>query len=874
MNVTPKIVRLCALLGGASAAALLASPVYAQDNTVEEIVVTATGREAAIQDVPIPITAVTGETIENAGITDVRGLQQLAPSFRFFTGQSAAAGTTAFIRGIGTGGDNPGFESAVGFFIDGVYRNRSGTALADLPEVERIEVLRGPQGTLFGRNTSAGAISVTTKGPSQELGGYGEVTFGDYDRRRGVFGVTGPVSDALALRLDGGFEVRDGFITDVSSDRDVNDRDRWFLRTQARFDINDDASLRLIADVSRTDEQCCGAVTLFTTDDSYAPAVTGVAQAFGGIGLLDPDPEARRTTISPNRDLNEKVEDQGVSGELNWNFGGIRMTSITSYRDWYAIRNQDIDYSDLDRAYREGQEVGFETLTQEIRFQGEAGILDWLVGGFYADESLMVTDRIRVGNEGTEYVDALIGGLDINGPAAGGTGFAVFRSLGAGSGDFFTAALTPGLTAQLTPFLGAGAGAAAAALAGAYAASVRAAPPAPGTGQIADAFQQDTKSLALFTHNEISLGEQLTLTLGLRWNHEEKEFNANLDSDNPTCAALQNTAAIPGSGGLVTYQALTTSLYANPSTRGLMVLLCNPVVNTAGNGTYEDEREENEWSGTASLSYKPIEDLMIYGGYSRGYKAGGYNLDRSGFNSLNPTSTEQPPADDPAFEPEFIDAYELGWKWTLLNGGLLLNGNLFYEQVSDYQLNAFSGFNFLTQNVQEVVSKGFELDLMARPTDALTVQLGALYLDAYYNSDEYFGDPSIPEESRDPNYIIASGTALSGAADWTFTGAVTYQQPISDDLELIAFVDGRYQSEYRTQTLSRNEVTDQEAFAIFNARLGVGRQDETWRVEAYVRNVFDTYYHAAGFAVPEQTGVFAAFPGEPRTYGVSLRSEF
>lgn len=878
MTVIRKTAGLCALLGGVSAAALLATtPAIAQDSTVEELVVTATGREAAIQDVPIPITAVSGETLENAGITDVRGLQQVAPSFRFFTGQSNAAGTTAFIRGIGTGGDNPGFESAVGFFIDGVYRNRSGTALADLPEVERIEVLRGPQGTLFGRNTSAGAISVTTKGPQAEFGGYGEVTVGDYARRRGVFGVSGPVSDTLGLRLDGGIEKRDGYITDIRSNRDINNRDRWFLRGQARWELNEDATLRLIADVSRSDEQCCTAVTLYTAPGSYAPAVTGVAQLFGGIGLITPaDPEARRTTISPNRDLAENVEDQGVSGELTWNIGDIRMTSITSYRDWYAIRNQDIDFSDLDRAYRDGQEVGFQTFTQEVRFQGQAGIVDWLVGGFYADESLMVTDRIRVGDHGRFYVDALVSGLDLNGAAPGGTGFTVFRSLGAGTCglgncDLFTALLAPGLTGQLDGFFGAGTGAT---VATNYSTRVRNAAPASGQGQVADAFEQDTKSLALFTHNEVSLNDQLTLTVGLRWNHEEKEMTADLDSDIATCAALQDTSAIPGSFGQVTYQALTAGLYAAAGSRPLAVLLCNPVVNTAGNGTYADASEENEWSGTASLAYKPTDDLMIYGGYSRGYKAGGYNLDRSGFNTLTPASTTNPPDDDPAFAPEFTDAYELGVKSTLFGGGVLLNVNAFLETVSDYQLNAFSGFNFLTQNVSEVISKGVEVDVMARPADWLSFQLGALYNDAYYNSEEYFGDPAIPVGSRDPNYIVASGTPLAGAAEWTFTGAVTFNHDISDNYEVLAFLDGRYQSEVRTQTLSRNAVTDQDGFAVFNARAGIGRIDKAWKLEVYVRNLADQYYHLAGFAVPEQTGVFAAYPGEPRTWGVSLRSEF
>ena len=143
------------------------------------IVVTATRRNETVQSVPIAITAVGGELLENAGVQDIRGLEQLAPSVQTSTGQSSANGTTVYIRGITTAGDNPGFEPAVGIFIDGVYRARAGIAVAELPELERVEVLRGPQGTLFGRNTSAGALSIFTAQPQFDFGGYGELTYGN-----------------------------------------------------------------------------------------------------------------------------------------------------------------------------------------------------------------------------------------------------------------------------------------------------------------------------------------------------------------------------------------------------------------------------------------------------------------------------------------------------------------------------------------------------------------------------------------------------------------------------------------------------------------------------------------------------------------------
>src|SRR5262249_28910096 len=245
------------LLSGASLAAMgaLSGTAYAQNNTAassdqnsDEIIVTATGRAAALQDVPVAVTAIGAGQVENSGAHDLRDLTQLAPSFEMGTGQSNTAGTIARVRGIGTGSDNPGFEGAVGIFIDGVYRARAGAALTDLPELERVEILRGPQGTLFGRNTSSGAINVVTQGPESDFGmgleaGYG---FDDLHQSNMKAMVNVPLTDNFAVRVDGSIRARDGYITDTISGRDLNDTNVWSGRAQALWDITPDASLRVI----------------------------------------------------------------------------------------------------------------------------------------------------------------------------------------------------------------------------------------------------------------------------------------------------------------------------------------------------------------------------------------------------------------------------------------------------------------------------------------------------------------------------------------------------------------------------------------------------------------------------------------------------
>lgn len=305
------------LLSGASLAAMgaFASPALAQDEEVtDEIVVTATGRAAAIQDVPLAVTAVSGEQLENSGVQDLRDVTQVAPSLQMGTGQSNSSGTIARIRGIGTGSDNPGFEGAVGIFIDGVYRSRAGAALADLPELERVEVLRGPQGTLFGRNTSAGAISVVSAGPGFEPGMYIEGGYGldDLEEMSMLAGVNVPAGDSLAFRVDGVVRDRGGYITDAISGNDINSSSRWSARGQAVWDITPDASLRIIIDGAGSDAVCCG-----TTNVSNGTTSAIISALTGGTGVLPINPEGRRMTVTPGRGYNETTTDGGFSAQLS-----------------------------------------------------------------------------------------------------------------------------------------------------------------------------------------------------------------------------------------------------------------------------------------------------------------------------------------------------------------------------------------------------------------------------------------------------------------------------------------------------------------------------------------------------------------------------
>src|SRR5262245_19405083 len=283
-----------------------------------DIVITATRRNQALSDVPMAVSAVTAQNLLRTGATDIRQLNQIAPSLLVSSTSSEAGAAVARIRGIGTVGDNPGLESSVGLFIDGVYRSRTGIGLTDLGPIDRIEVLRGPQGTLFGRNTSAGLISIITAKPRFTPEVSGQVDVGNHNFRRIQASATGPVSDTVAVRLDGVWDKRNGFLKDVISGRRVNDRDRWMVRGQLLFQPSDSFSFRLIGDYSKQNEECCAA--------PFLPAHNVVATGNGGVtetpstiafiernlgGIINDDPFARKVSITPGRSYRSDVTDWG-----------------------------------------------------------------------------------------------------------------------------------------------------------------------------------------------------------------------------------------------------------------------------------------------------------------------------------------------------------------------------------------------------------------------------------------------------------------------------------------------------------------------------------------------------------------------------------
>lgn len=879
---------LGAAMAQEAAPAAAAGPVMAGD-----IIVTATRRSQALSDVPLAVSAVTAESLERSGVSDIRQLNQLSPSLLVSSTQSEASGGVARIRGVGTVGDNAGLESSVAVFIDGVYRSRSGVALTELGAVDRIEVLRGPQGTLFGRNTSAGMIHVITARPSFEEAGTAELSYGNHDYWRGQIGLTGPINDKIAYRIDGVYTKRDGFMTDVVTGDDINNRDRWLARGQLLFAPTDQLEIRIIGDYAKRDEDCCAAAFLPARDVTRNPdgsltflpsSVLDLERRFGA--FINTDTSDREIAVSPGRSYREDVRDWGLSGEINYDFGAAKLTSISAYRDWKLIRGQDADFNNLDLFVRPDDgnpRQRFQTFTQEIRLQGDAfgGVLDWLIGGYYADEKLTLHDNLQYGSQYGSFFSCLIAAQINTGisPASPGC---LAPAVRAG----FLASLGP-----LAPTVGA-------ALVG----GLDRLQGLNGAANGVDSFVQESRNYALFTHNVVKLTDALSLTLGVRYTNERKKLDADLQGNPPAAAACATTAAQLG------------PIRANPAlpqgirnlAGGLITLNC--VFPPVAGVSLADAKKEDEFTGTAALSYKITPELLAYASYSKGYKAGGFNLDRQALNAFAPGGFN---VSQLRFEPEKVTSFEVGAKY---NGrGIDFNVAAFYQLFKSFQLNGFTGTSFIVENIEGcselaggdgadsdndaatgactgknkagVVSKGIEIEAFLRPGPDLTANLGFTLADARYRKN-LSGVNGAPLATP---FFQLPGRRLSSSALYTITGSAGWTPPIGGSgLTGLVYADFRYQSELNTGS-DLDIEKEQEGVMIVNARVGLQGPDGMWSVELWAQNLLDVDYKQVAVDAPLQgsgttrgtqmfgtrsTQLYGAFLAEPRTYGVTVRTKF
>lgn len=879
-------------LHGTAAAIALAAPVVAmaqdkapaEDDSFagNEIIVTANKRQTTLQDVPVAVSVTTGEAIERAQIRDLKDLGSLVPSLRVRTNQTSA-NTNFFIRGFGNGANNPGIEPSVGLFIDGVYASRAASRIGDLPDVERVEVLRGPQSTLFGKNASAGVISVVTRKPQFDFGGNVEASYGNLDAvvLKGV--VTGPISDTIAASLAGSYNRRDGYTRDLGSGTRLDERNRWFVRGQLLFEPDSDLSIRLIGDYGKIDETCCTVVSLQRSSATSAiEAVGGTVNApadrFGG--------EVYYNFPSVNR-----IKNYGFSGEVNYQLGDFKLVSITAWRKNESYSNYDADFTSADLIQVSDGDTDIDTFTQELRLTGNlTDRLSLLAGAYYLHESIDQTGNLQWGSQARPYFDLLV---------RGGTGgalnvAALEQTFGALEGD---------PAKYVNQFFARGQG-------------------------YDEAYRLKNDAISVFGQLDWRITDRLTLTGGLNYTRDKKRFSTNTSSNDmvsavdfnaPAYAPFRNqlifqsgvaqavgtqlgldrnanaaeigafAAANPAAFGQISsaMHALADANQNNPkfnplnALRGLQIM--PPFLNLP-NAVEPGRTNDDNVSWSARLAYDVSDRVNLYVGIAKGFKASSINLS----NGSRPSSADAGALGAAGLTlanqgygsriagPEKATVYEAGVKadWRVAGANLAV----FKQYIRGFQSNIFTGTGFFLGNAGKESVFGIEFEGFARPVPQLTLGLSMTYLDPKYDSfvNSAFGD--------------ATGMTPADIPPISATFSADYVHKLANSDRLILHADFHYESRTRQieglpafivkDSLSGDVVDYQpgiDAARPFTRQVDELNASLTYAMHngleltVWGRNILDDRYVTMIFDSPGQIGAVSGYINQPRTYGVSAR---
>lgn len=810
------------------------------------IIVTASKREQTLQEVPIAVSVTSGEVIEAAQIRDVLDLQTVVPSLRVSQLQSASA-TTFIIRGFGNGDNNFGIEPSVGVFIDGVFRSRSAAALSDLNMINRIEVLSGPQSTLFGKNASAGVISVVTKEPQYEFGGLAEVSYGNYNALVVRGEVTGPITDNVAFALDGSYNRRDGFATIVNLDEDLSDRNRWSARGQLLIEPTPDLKIRAIADYSAIDEVCCHVSTVVAGPS--APAVFAVG------GALDTDFFSYNTFLS--QIPRNTVDNYGGSIQADWNVGNLTFTSITAYRELQNFLDQDVDFTSAD-IVTEMRDQRVNTFTQELRLASDFdGPINFLLGGFYFDESITQDSSLTTGADARQFFSLLAGNPAVfNGVEA---------ALGLPQGAIFS--------------------------------------PGPLTDE---QFAMDNQSWSVFGTVDFEPVDGLIITAGFNYTDDRKQFALSQQAfDELSGTNLVDSFITLASGGAVRNRAQFQALPAanqqallavatNPATNpflGLTPFQFQPPFLNVPNAVEQGRTQDDAFTYLLRAAYQVSNEVNVYASYATGFKASSINLSRDSrpvFGDFIPgpgRSTFAAPASPITNAglavanlgtgsrfagPEDAEVYELGVKaqWD----GFGFNLAVFDQNIQGFQSFLFTGTGFQLNNAGQQSVRGFEFDATVRPTDSLVFTFAATHLDPNFDSfvESPVGDLTGFRPGGIPAWSLATSathTLEFGNSGNKLVSRIDYAHESNTDINNgLPTFNGPVNAR-RDPRIFQRETNLVNASFIFQMENGL-------EIGAWARNLLDDQFIMTVFDGVAQAGTVSGYPNMPRTYGGLVRFRF
>lgn len=375
---------------------MAAQPAFARDEpkkdavaatppeSTDDILVTARRQAERAQDVPIALSVLTGAALERTGSYTLTDVQSQTPSLTAFN--SNPRNSSIGIRGIGVSSASDGLDTSVGVYIDNVYLGRPGMALADLIDVDRVEVLRGPQGTLFGRNNSAGVLNITTRKPEFTFGGTAEVSLGTYGYNQERISVTGPVIDGLlAFRVTGFNTHRNGVLDNIKTGIDANSVGRSGGRVQLLATPASNLTIRLSGDYSQEDDTCCVSATKLALPASLSATTSRTLRALASLGYV---PQRSLDFTQNNSPQNMKTDQKGVSLQVDWDLGFATATSISAWRYWHFNPLQDSDGTPLDVIQVNVAQTKDDQYSQEFRLASRPGRFNWQVGAYLFHQRL------------------------------------------------------------------------------------------------------------------------------------------------------------------------------------------------------------------------------------------------------------------------------------------------------------------------------------------------------------------------------------------------------------------------------------------------------------------------------------------------------
>ncbi|MBO9518602.1 MAG: TonB-dependent receptor [Porphyrobacter sp.] len=779
-----------------------APPEVTPSNVPENvIIITARRREEASQDVPIAIATLDGRTINETGAFSIQKIQQLAPSLQVYS--SNPRNTAVNIRGIGVpfGLTNDGFEQGVGIYVDDVYYSRPASAVFDFLDVAQVEVLRGPQGTLYGKNTTAGAINIRTNQPTFDFEGSAEVSLGSYNFKQLKAAVSGPLSENVAARIAVSGTNRKGTIFNVTSGNWVNGQDNLGVRGQILFRPTDDIDITLSGDYSAQDPECCGTVYV-----GYGPTQRALARQFPALAAaqnyapVSTNPFDRLTDLDSS--LNAGNKTGGASLRAIWDINdSSSFTSITAWRFWDWKPENDRDYTGLPIVSLSQNPSQQDQYSQEFRYNYSADTINAVVGAFAFHQ--------RIDTQGTEQQGAAASRWNLT------------------NAGQITRDILNGLTAKNTQWLKA-------------------------------------TSAAVFGQVEWEVTPGLRIQPGVRLNYDKKEGH-------------YERVVTDGQGNLIPASGGTADQIAQ---RGIYA----PQL-------IEPSFSDWNFSYDLTLSYALMDDVMLYGTYAKTFKTGGINQ-----NGVPSDSSGNPILEAGTILPESVQHFEIGAKTQFWDNKATLNLAAFRTTIDNFQANVTNGqFGVLRgylANADRVRTQGVELDFSVRPVEGITGYLNGAYTDAKYvkfidapcppelaggttvTGTQVPGPPGVPG-SLSPANCDVSGQVLPGVSKWAFSYGFEAAAPLhllGEDGDLYFGVDGSYRSELSSNP-SPSIYTWIDGYNLTNFRFGF-RAENGLNIYAWVRNAFDAQYFEQLVFGPSNTGLIAGNPGDPRTWGGTIRFDF